>query len=213
MDNTGQTIKVVDGILETWKDIMIEDVAGLYQISNYGRVKSKARIDTAGRQRKEKILRWRKNGGRSKQTPYYHVCLCLGSWQKNFKIHQLVARHFVGGYFEGATVNHEDGDKSNNFYKNLSWMTLKDNCQHRNDNDLLINVKGHDHGRQKLTESEVEYIYHNYMLNKPRDAFNAAELGRQYGVHGRAILNIYRKEAWGWLTDRIDKEYEALDKK
>ncbi len=206
IDTTGQTIQIVEDVPEIWTDIDIKEVAGIYQISNYGRVKSLARFDTAGRFRKEKLLRWRKNGGRNKQTPYYHVCLCFGTWQKNFKIHQLVAKSFVSGYFETATVNHEDGNKGNNFYKNLQWVTHKDNCIHRNKNNLLINVKGHDHGRQKLTESDVKQIYTKHMLNKPREAFNAKGLGREYGVDGRAILNIYRKEAWSWLTDEIDKE-------
>lgn len=206
LDVTGKTAQIVDGVQEEWKSIDIPEVEGLYEISNYGRVKSKARLDLSGRYRKEKLLTWRRNGGRGKEQPYYHVCLCLGSWQKNFKIHRLVAVAFVEGYFEEATVNHQDGNKANNFYKNLEWMTLKDNCQHRNDNKLLINVKGHAHGRQKLTETEVRFIYTNYMKGLPREAFNAAELGRSYGVHGRAILNIYRKEAWKWLTDEIDKE-------
>lgn len=207
IDITGQKVQLVEyngkEQVEKWCAIKIPEVLGKYEISNYGRVRSKRRLDTLGKLRKEKLLRWRKNGGRNKETVYYHVCLCNGDWKKNFKIHQLVAKAFVKGYFDGAEVNHKDGVKSNNNYSNLEWVTHKENCQHRNDTGLLINVKGLAHGRQKLTEEEVTELYLTHLKGVTREAFNATALGEDYGVHGRAILSIYRKESWSWLTDTL----------
>lgn len=108
--------------VEVWMPIDIPEVKGFYMVSNYGNIKSLRRADTRGRERKGKYLKLRKNMPR-RNGYYYHVCLCKGSWQKNFKVHRLVATAFIDGCFEGATVNHIDGDKINNHYKNWRWLT------------------------------------------------------------------------------------------
>lgn len=38
-----------------------------------------------------------------------------------------MAEAFVPGYFEGAVVNHIDGNNRNNHYANLEWVTQKEN--------------------------------------------------------------------------------------
>lgn len=50
--------------------------------------------------------------------------------QVNVHIHVLVARKFVEGWFEGAFVNHKDGDKHNNHSSNLEWVTRSENEKH-----------------------------------------------------------------------------------
>lgn len=45
-----------------------------------------------------------------------------GDW-KRIAVHRLVALSFVQGYFEGAEVKHKDGDKQNNHFENLMWVT------------------------------------------------------------------------------------------
>lgn len=49
---------------------------------------------------------------------------------KTHKIHRLVALAFVSGHFEGAQVNHKDGNKENNCSSNLEWMSNSDNHEH-----------------------------------------------------------------------------------
>lgn len=62
---------------------------------------------------------------------YMCVKLHNGKERKAFKIHRLVAIHFLP--VENAdelTVNHKDLDKTNNRIKNLEWMTGEDNVKH-----------------------------------------------------------------------------------
>lgn len=84
IDNTGQTIRLIDEVPEIWVPINIQEVIGYYELSNYGRIKSKARYDLKGSFRKEKLLKWRKSRSKKKDSPYYHVCLCNGSWQARY---------------------------------------------------------------------------------------------------------------------------------
>lgn len=47
--------------------------------------------------------------------------------KKNALVHILVADAYCEGKKEGYVVDHEDGNKHNNYYKNLLWKTQKDN--------------------------------------------------------------------------------------
>lgn len=58
---------------------------------------------------------------------YQYVDLCMNNKIYRFGVHQLVAKAFVQGWFEGAVVNHKDGNTSNNNYTNLEWITQKEN--------------------------------------------------------------------------------------
>lgn len=52
------------------------------------------------------------------------------SGDKTLNIHRIVATAFLGGYFDGAEVNHKDGDKTNNDISNLEWVTSSENKTH-----------------------------------------------------------------------------------
>lgn len=83
----------------------------------------------------DKILRKTLN----KSTGYYGVCVSLGSREKkmHIKIHIAVACMFVSGRKEELVVNHKDGDKTNNNFSNLEWVTSKQNTQHAFSNGLI----------------------------------------------------------------------------
>lgn len=58
---------------------------------------------------------------------YYKCTLSINNKKMVVMPHRVVAQHFVDGYFEGAVVNHKDGNTLNNVYTNLEWITQKDN--------------------------------------------------------------------------------------
>ena len=120
--NRDKDIKI--GKDETFLDIKGEE--GNYKISNYGRVLSLSRelTDIKGRKFrvKERFLRFFKAG-----EGYYYVTLAQ---KKRFIIHRLVASHFILNPHNLPTVNHKDGNKLNNYYKNLEWSTQSNNNKH-----------------------------------------------------------------------------------
>ena len=56
--------------------------------------------------------------------------------KKRFFVHRLVAYHFCEGYKEELVVNHKDGNKQNNHYLNLEWVTKPENDLHAYANNL-----------------------------------------------------------------------------
>jgi len=127
---------------ELWKDV--NGYEGYYQISNLGRLKSFHR-NPKGTIRKFD----QKPGG------YINVDLYKpGSKRKITTMHQLVAEHFVEGYKPGYIVNHKDGNKHNNIWTNLEWVSHKGNMQHARETGLW-NTIGENNGFAKLTEQDV----------------------------------------------------------
>lgn len=98
--------------MEKW--IILNKPYDKYAISNYGNVKN---IKT------DKLVKQY-----LKRDGYYSVSLWKNNRGKNFKVHRLVAIYFIIQNSENELyVNHIDGDKTNNFYKNLEWVTPSKN--------------------------------------------------------------------------------------
>lgn len=67
---------------------------------------------------------------------YLTVSLYKDGKKVCFKAHKLVALAFIPNPENKPTVNHKDGNKSNNHVSNLEWATRSENCQHAWDNGL-----------------------------------------------------------------------------
>lgn len=103
--------------VEQWKDIKGHEE--LYQVSNFGNVKSLGRdiFNKDGvfiRKTKDKILKSGKSGNDG-----YKVVLCNNDTGKARYVNRLVAEYFLDGYSENKEVGHLDGDKTNNNVDNL----------------------------------------------------------------------------------------------
>lgn len=112
---------------EIWKDI--EGYEGLYQVSNFGRVKSLERImyDDKGYKHpvKEKIIVGSKN-----HKGYLYVNLMKNSKVLRKAVHRLVAQAFISNPNNFPCVNHKDENKINNVVGNLEWVTYKENTNY-----------------------------------------------------------------------------------
>lgn len=53
------------------------------------------------------------------------------------KGHRLVAEYFLESVVDKDIVNHIDGNKRNNYYKNLEWVSNKENIRHAVETGLL----------------------------------------------------------------------------
>lgn len=158
---------------------------GLYQVSGAGVVFSLARSNGMGsRKQTRPISVYVKRG-------YEVVALSKNGKTKYLPMHGLVANAFIikpkGNTVE---VNHKDGNKLNNYYWNLEWVTKSENNIHARKMGLL---GGEKTNTAKLTEKQVREIRATY----PK--LNSRELAEKYKVGQNAICKILRKETWRFI--------------
>lgn len=123
---------------EYWKPVV--GYEGLYEVSNWGRVKSMNYNHTG----KEKILKPGTNN-----RGYLYVVLWKNNKQKHFLIHRLVAeafleipeelKQYIGTVY--LQVNHKDENKKNNNVENLEFCDRTYNVNYGTRNERIALTK------------------------------------------------------------------------
>lgn len=109
--------------MEIWKDI--QGYEGLYQVSNYGNVKSIRTKDSLGRSKTPMAMKPQAN-----RKGYLYVGLKRGNGYRHYLVHRLVAQAFIGERPGNCEVNHKDEDKANNRADNLEYVTHTENIRY-----------------------------------------------------------------------------------
>lgn len=152
---------------EVWKDI--KGFEGLYQISNFGNVKS---------------LNWGHRGYAMNLTPkkqnqgYLFVELIKNKRRKAFLIHRLVAIAFIQNPSNYPFVNHKDENQKNNFVENLEWCTESYNAKY--------SLSRHPDRKAKMNLARGEYVKKNRNCN-PRTPSKRTRPIEQCDLKGNAI--------------------------
>lgn len=159
---------------EVWKDII--GYVGLYQISNYGFVKSISRNGTSS---EDKILQLHKD-----KDGYSNVSLIKDGRRLKFLVHRLVAIHFVENPNNYTIVRHIDGNKDNNFADNLVW------CKSR----ITSQNKGTTNTNSKLLEPDIQYIRSVYIPK--HKYFGITPLSKMFGVSKSTISYVVNNKTY-----------------
>jgi hypothetical protein len=123
---------------------------------------------------------------------YPGVNLYMGGGVKRFKIHRLVATHFIRRPSDAPMeVNHIDGNKTNNCVDNLEWVTRSENMEHAYENGLK-DQSGESGPTSKLISEEVEEIRRRYEC----EDIAQSKLAAEYGVNQSQISRLVRRETW-----------------
>lgn len=97
--------------IEEWKDI--PDAPG-YRVSSFGNLLG---------------IRFKHFYRPSRDSKGY-LFIRIPKFKMSTKIHVLVARLWIGERPTGMQVNHKDGNKLNNHFTNLEYITQKENIKH-----------------------------------------------------------------------------------
>ena len=174
--------------MELWKDVPTFE--GKYNVSNWGRIKSNARTilrEECAHSRahlvfyKEKILKVNRSVYpivtlvKTTDEPLYHI-----------RLHKLVALVFIGEKPKGTEIRHLDGNPKNCRADNLKYGTRQENLE---DARLHKIKRGCGHG-SKINYDDIVKIRENSQNS------SHAKLGIEYGVSGRTITRIIRRETY-----------------
>lgn len=135
---------------ERW--LPVPEHEGLYEVSDYGRIRSLDRVsEYAGRRRR---IRGRILRPRPMLSGHLQVHLAKDGVNENRLVHHLVLLAFVGPRPDAMEGCHNDGDPANNRVGNIRWDTRSANCYDR--------VRhGRDHKRNRTA------CPHGHLLQAP----------------------------------------------
>lgn len=148
-----------------------------YEINEYGEVRGKKGI------RKPYLT----------TTGYLYIAMRNKGLEKVCAVHRLVAEAFIGSPPEGKNfVAHWDGNKTNNFYKNLRYASKSENemdkVRHGRSN------RGESFARSVLKEHQVIEIKRDLSFGS-----HPADIAKNYGVATTTIKSIKQGKSWAWL--------------
>lgn len=138
---------------EEWRSVVGWE--GRYEVSDYGRIRSKDMICGA-RSQGQALRRGRTLVQVPKQGRYLAVTFADGTRRVQRMVHDVVAAAFLGPKPRGCLTLHGDDDKGNNAVANLRYGTHKENEEDklRNGNRCL----GERHPQATVTEITVRAI-------------------------------------------------------
>ena len=159
--------------MEIWKEI--KDYEGLYEVSNYGRIKS---LDS------NIILTPCKPA-----TSGLCVTLSKNRVNTKFQVSRLVAAAFIPNPENKPYVDHIDGVRYHNFVENLRWCTQKENMNYelaiRNKTKYNFPIEGVGYDGKVC----VEFLNYKDAQKKGFDRTQikkAVDTGKPYkGIHYR----------------------------
>lgn len=163
----------------------------LYAISNYGRVKSIARVvkrSTSPIKVRERILKCSLNKG------YKFVVFSRWGKLRTKYIHRLVAEAFVPNPNGFKIINHKDENKVNNIYTNLEWCSSSYNNSYNGAAVRRAILK-----RKPISQYDKDGVF-------IRNWAHAREAAEELGISKRAIYECCKgrsRTSGGFIWKRI----------
>jgi hypothetical protein len=151
-------------IMEVWKEV--KDYEGLYQVSNFGRVKS-------FKHNKDKIMK-----GNVNSLGYYRVKLSKDLKKKTYNVHVLMAKSFLNhtpNGNKGLVVDHIDNNKLNNNLNNLQLISNRENSSKDKKGGTSKYIGVSWNNREKKWRAQIQIKGKETNLGRFTDELQAAE--------------------------------------
>jgi len=129
---------------------------------------------------------------------YLTVGLSANGKAKTFSLHVIVAKAFCDGYLEELQVNHIDENKTNNNYKNLEWVTAKQNINHGTGIKRINALK--KPVAQLTLKGEVVKIWDSIIQTKRQGGF----LNKNISAVCNGDQKTHRRFNWCFMEDLED---------
>lgn len=139
------------------KDIILDGRISNYCITEKGEIYNK------------KTQKWLQ--GSITVSGYRYYRFSQGGKKYRFYAHILVAIYYLeSSYEKSLVVNHKDGNKLNNYYKNLEYITQSENVVHAHKNQLI--------SRKRAKADQSSLMNEEWVVCKENEQYMVSNLGR-----------------------------------
>lgn len=132
---------------------------------------------------------------------YPYVCLCVNGKAQNKYVHRLVALAWLPKSIKPC-VNHKNGIKKDNRYRNLEWVTASENKIHAFSTGLTTmapsqraasrrNIIEHNYTKRTLTMIQARKVRALFRAGKTR-----TELAMKFNVDYSAVKRIIANKTY-----------------
>ena len=206
--NSERWLSLEDLLNEEWKDI--PGFEHLYQVSNYGRVKSLEKLENKNQFAHERIMKTKPN-----KLGYMTIHFKYKDREYRKLVHILVAELFIPNHDNKPQVLHKKAvlDGGTNCVDNLYWGTQQDNMNdRRRENKFIVTPST----RQKIRKSQLIPINQYDMDGNYLKTWEGAIVVKEtLGIDDSVIRKCckgFKKSAGGYQwrlyknnTDNIDR--------
>lgn len=167
---------------------------GVYEVSENGDILSMSRIKS--NQHGEYITKERLLKSATDRGGYKYVYLTDKQGYSRFiYVHRIVAQCFLEKDVKREFVNHINGIKTDNNYRNLEWVTKSENTAHAysiGSMGIGINIRsGSKNKSAKLDENKVVEIKNLIKIGR-----NCFSISKSYNVNPSTIYRIRDGKSW-----------------
>lgn len=130
---------------------------------------------------------------------YHRVELWKSGKAKKFFVHRLVAEAFIPNDDpDKNSVNHIDGNKSNNSESNLEWVTHRQNVDHAMETGLQL--KGEDVGTSIYKEQRI----HQACKFIEKGDMSLQDISDATGLGYATVSDLKNKRSWKHVVEQYD---------
>lgn len=196
-----------------WKDVV--GYERLYKVSNKGDVMAYAKERIKNRNGKIVVSKYKEKLLNKEITihGYERVSLVRNNKSNHMAVHRMVAEAFIDNLYNKPCINHKDGNKRNNEYSNLEWVTHKENTRHSLENGLQVVT---DEMRKKMSicnsgknNPTFKYVTaYNPQTNERYEKITSWDLAKILNCHKGSVHGCARKKfktLKGFIIDYLPK--------
>lgn len=172
-------------VKELW--ITLEEYKGI-KVSSIGRI-----WKAANKSRKERILT-----EFPKDRDGYCRCSVQkldGTWTSQ-PVHRLVAKGFIDNPENKQSVNHKNGNRTDNRVENLEWVTPKENVYHSF-------IEGKRRFNKDVPKRTILTDFQIGQIDKLREFYTVNQISKLFNIEYQSLKNIIHKKK---QCERLDNQ-------
>lgn len=159
-------------VLKLWKPVT--GYEGLYEISNFGELKS--------------LIKGKIKNASVASNGYCMTTLSKGGENKTVTIHSLVAMHFIKNPWKKPIVNHRNTIKTDNYIGNLEWATYSENILHAYKHKLRRAPSAGKFGKNHHRSRPIYQL--TLTGDHVRDWDSISDAARELGIRGNGVQAV-----------------------